>query len=428
MTPETITEKPQADSKPLLSAAIVIFIAFVGTVLSQPQILGRIPIQNLLKNELHVDRAGNAAFFFWIGLAWYFKPFVGIITDAFPIFGTRRRSYMILGATLATLGWIAFYFTPHQYNKLLIVAMFIDLFMVVASTAAGGYMVEAAQATSGSGRLSSVRNLAEQFSILVAGPAAGFLGSIAFGWTAAACGTVMFLMVPGTVLFLHERRIKIDSKALLGNAGQQLVNVINAKTMWAAAGLMALFYCAPGLYTAVFYKQQNDLHFTTQGQGYLQLLSGLFGMAAAAVYGGYACRRLSLRKLLIISILFGMAANLVYLFYSSQARAVAIESFNGFGFVMAEVALMDLAVRATPAGSEGLGFSLMISVRNLMLFGSDWFGSKMLETYHLSFNTLVLANATITFLAVPLVFLLPKVILNARDADATQSAVELVPQ
>src|ERR1700730_6148216 len=151
MTPETITEKPQADSKPLLSAAIVIFIAFVGTVLSQPQILGRIPIQNLLKNELHVDRAGNAAFFFWIGLAWYFKPFVGIITDAFPIFGTRRRSYMILGATLATLGWIAFYFTPHQYNKLLIVAMFIDLFMVVASTAAGGYMVEAAQATSGSG-------------------------------------------------------------------------------------------------------------------------------------------------------------------------------------------------------------------------------------------------------------------------------------
>ena len=428
MTPETITEKPQADSKPLLSAAIVIFIAFVGTVLSQPQILGRIPIQNLLKNELHVDRAGNAAFFFWIGLAWYFKPFVGIITDAFPIFGTRRRSYMILGATLATLGWIAFYFTPHQYNKLLIVAMFIDLFMVVASTAAGGYMVEAAQATSGSGRLSSVRNLAEQFSILVAGPAAGFLGSIAFGWTAAACGTVMFLMVPGTVLFLHERRIKIDSKALLGNAGQQLVNVINAKTMWAAAGLMALFYCAPGLYTAVFYKQQNDLHFTTQGQGYLQFLNGLFGMLAAAAYGGYACRRMSLRKLLLICLLFGMAANLVYLFYTSQGRAVMIESFYGFGYTLAEVALMDLAVRATPKGSEGLGFSLMLSVRNLMLFGSDWFGSKMLETYHLSFNTLVLANATITFLAVPLVFLLPKVILNARDADAAQSAVELVPQ
>src|SRR3984957_6195530 len=81
MTPETITQKPQANSKPLLSAAIVIVIGVIGTTLAQPQVLGRIPIQNLLKNELHADRAANAAFFFWIGIAWYFKPFVGIITD-----------------------------------------------------------------------------------------------------------------------------------------------------------------------------------------------------------------------------------------------------------------------------------------------------------------------------------------------------------
>src|ERR1700675_3805226 len=107
MTPETTTQKPQADSNPLLSAAIVVFIAFVGTTLAQPQVLGRIPIQNLLKNELHVDRAANAAFFFWIGLAWYFKPFVGIITDAFQLFATPRKSYMILGAGLAGLAWFA---------------------------------------------------------------------------------------------------------------------------------------------------------------------------------------------------------------------------------------------------------------------------------------------------------------------------------
>ena len=103
MTPETTTQKPQADSKPLLSAAIVIVIGFLGTTLAQPQVLGRIPLQNLLKNELHVDRAANAAFFFWIGLAWYFKPFFGIVTDAFPLFGSRRKSYMLIGASLATL-------------------------------------------------------------------------------------------------------------------------------------------------------------------------------------------------------------------------------------------------------------------------------------------------------------------------------------
>src|ERR1700682_2871515 len=119
MTPETTTQKPQADSKPLLSAAIVVFIAFVGTTLAQPQVLGRIPIQNLLKNELHVDRTANAAFFFWSGFAWYFKPGGGIITAAFPRWGSRRRSYILISTVFATLAWFALAFTPHEYKALL---------------------------------------------------------------------------------------------------------------------------------------------------------------------------------------------------------------------------------------------------------------------------------------------------------------------
>src|SRR5665213_1420316 len=351
------------EGKPLLAAAMVIIIGVLATSLAQPQLLGRIPLQNLLKNELHVDRAANAAFFFWMGLAWYFKPFAGIVTDAFPLFGSRRKSYILIGGSLATLGWAAIYFTPHEYHKLLWACIILNLFMMFTSTVVGGFMVETAHAASGSGRLTSVRNFVEQFCYVITGPTAGFLGSIAFGWTAVACGGVMFLVVPGTVLFLHEQRKKIDSKELLDQAGKQLVKIANAKTMWAAAGFMALFYFAPGIMTAVFYRQQNDLHLSTQGQGFLQFLSGSFGVLAALLYGGIACRRLTLRTLLFWCLIFGTAANLGYLFYSSVGRAEVIESFNGFGYTLAEVAMMDLAVRATPAGSEGLGFSLMMSVR-----------------------------------------------------------------
>jgi predicted MFS family arabinose efflux permease len=425
MASATIAPNRQESRRPLVDAAIVIVFGILGTVLALPHVLGHIPLQNLLKNELHVDRAANAAFFFWITLVWYFKPLFGIVTDAFPLFGSRRKSYMIIGATLATLSWAALYFTPHQYNKLLWACIAINLFMMCTSTVVGGYMVEVAQAASGSGRLTSVRSSVEQFSILVAGPAGGFLGSIAFGWTAVACGSVMFLVVPGTVWFLHEQRKKIDTQELLDNARKQLVKIANAGTMWAATGFMALFYCAPGVQTAVFYKQQNDLHLNTQGQGFLQLLSGAFGVLAAVLYGAFACRRLTLRTLLLWCIGFGTAANLGYLFYSSVGHARIVESFNGFGYTLAEVAMMDLAVRATPSGSEGLGFSLMMSVRNLTLFGSDWFGSKLLEAYHLHFSTLVIANAATSFLAVPLVLLLPKLIVMTKDAQAANAAAEL---
>jgi predicted MFS family arabinose efflux permease len=289
----------------------------------------------------------------------------------------------------------------------------------------GGYMVETAQAISGSGRLTSVRNFVEQFSYIITGPTAGFLGSIAFGWTTMACGGVVFLVVPAAVWFLHERRKRMEAQELLHNAGKQLVRIANAKTMWAAAGFMALFYCAPGLSTAVFYKQQNDLHLNTQTQGNLVFLSGVCGVVAATLYGIYGCRRYTLRTLLLWCVAFGTAANLGYLFYTSLGHARLIESFNGFGYTLAEVAMMDLAVRATPSGSEGLGFSLMMSVRNFTLFGSDWFGSKLLETYHIPFNTLVIANSVTSALVIPLVLILPAIIIQTKDAQASNAPVEL---
>ena len=411
-------------NKALKHAAIVIVAGVLATTLAQTQVLGRIPLQNLLKNELHAGRAANAAFFFWAGLAWYFKPFAGIFTDAFPIFGSRRKSYILGATTLAVLSWFVLAVTPHQYSKLLAVSIVINTFMVVASTVVGGYMVEIAQATSGSGRLTAIREFVQQGCFIFVGPTAGKLASIAFGWTAAACGGVMFLLVPATILFLHEQPVRIDSSELLGNARKQLVKIGSARTMWAAVGLMALFYIAPGFSTAVFYKQQNELHLNTQAQGYLQLIAGIFGVLAALGYA-YLCRRHNLRTLLVWCMLFGTAANLGYLFYSSIGRARVIEGFNGFGYTLAELALMDLAVRATPAGSEGLGFSLMMSVRNLALFGTDWFGSKLLDQYHLSFNSLVIANSATTLITVPLVFLLPLVIVSHKDAELYEEAPAL---
>ncbi len=71
-------------------------------------------------------------------------------------------------------------------------------------------------------------------------------------------------------------------------------------------------------------------------------------------------------------------SNVAYVFYSSvRTRAGDRRIQRLQGYTLAELALMDLAIRATPAGSEGLGFSLMMSVRNLaLIWHPDWFGSK----------------------------------------------------
>lgn len=421
MTTTAVSTGPRPGNQAFLNAAILIVVGVIATTLAQPQVMARLPISNLLKNELHLERSATAAFFFWAGLPWYFKPVAGVLTDAFPLFGSRRKSYMVICTLLAVAAWAGLYFTPHVYGRLLWMCVVINTFMVGASTVVGAYMVETAQASSGSGRLTSIRQFVQECCRIVNGPAAGFLGSIAFGWTSVACGSVLFLLVPATLLLLREQRVHVDAGKLLGGAADQLGRIAAARTMWAAAGLTALFYIAPGLSTALFYRQQNDLHMDTQAQGTLALIAGVGGIIAALAYS-QACRRFRLRGLLTFCLLAATVGHLMFLFYQSRAHAMVIEGFNGFTFTLAELALMDLAVRATPRGSEGLGFSLMVSVRNFALFGTDWLGSTLLDRFHLPFSSLVLANAVTTLIAAPLVLMLPGVLVRSRDAELYEDA------
>jgi MFS family permease len=411
---------PRSAANALGKATVIIVIGVLATTLAQTDTLARLPLQNLLKNQLHLDRSANAAFFFWAGLAWYLKPLAGILTDAFPLLGSRRRGYLLVGATCATLGWLAMTAAPDRYGPLLTIAIVLNVFLVICSTVIGGYMVEIAQATAGSGRLTAIRQFVQQGCAIITGPAAGALAGIAFGWTPLVAAAFMALLVPATLLFLQEPHQPPAAGHALATARAQLRTIATARTMWAAAGLMALFYSAPGFATALFYRQQNTLGFTTGMQGFLGLTAGACGVLAA---GGYAalCRRLNLRTLLLLSLAAATVANLGYLAYASWERALLIDGLNGFAFTLAELALMDLAVRATPAGCEGLGFALMLSVRNFALFGTDWFGAGLLDTYHLSFATLVAANSATTAMTVPLVLLLPAAIVGLRDAEKRPS-------
>ncbi|HXQ09549.1 MAG TPA: MFS transporter [Caulobacteraceae bacterium] len=407
---------PSRPDRALMLASIVIVVGVLSTTLAQTGVLARLPLQNMLKNELHISRSASASFFFLAGLLWYFKPLAGIFTDAFPILGTRRRSYLLISTVLATACWLGLYFTPHRYGPLLWTCMLISSCMVFASVVIGGYMVEIAQAIRGTGRLTAIRQFVGLGCSLVASPAGGYLAAISFGWTAVACGGVMALLFPATLLFLREERKRVIASEVLADAGRQLARVGSAGAMWAAAGLSALFYVAPGLSTAFFYRQQDVLHMTTVLQGYAGSVGVATGFAAVLAYA-YACRRINFRVLLLGSMAVAGAAHILFIYYTSIPRAFALGALDGFTFTLAELVMMDLAMRATPAGSEGLGFSLMMSARNLPLFATDVLGSNLLDHFHWTFNALVLANAAVMIASTPLMLLLPRRYFRARDAE-----------
>src|SRR5205823_2245988 len=108
-----------------------IFVAGLGW----PGMLARLPLGLFLKNQLALSPAQAATFWAAATFGWYIKPLVGLLCDAFPLFGTRRRGYLLAGAVAAALAWAALGVVPPRYAWLLALMLALNLAIVVVSTA-----------------------------------------------------------------------------------------------------------------------------------------------------------------------------------------------------------------------------------------------------------------------------------------------------
>jgi len=396
-----------------LIAAVIVIGNVAGTLGAADQ-LCKIPLQNILKGSLHVQRHDMAQFFFVSGLFFYLKPIVGILTDAFPILGTRRRYYLLYSSALAAVAWVVLGLVKESYSSLLSAVIAVDLFIVMISTVAGAFLVEVGQSRGEVGKLTAVRSFARVLCFTVQGPLGGLLAGTFF-WVATGTGAVVALSIlPIAYFFVKEKPVQRNLDALQ-NAGREIVTIGRSWPFWMATLFIALFKFAPGLgSTMLYYRQTDVLHMSQQNIGYLGAVGSVAGLLAAAVYFQFA-RRIPIRTALIIGVVLSAAAALLYIFYTSQPLAFAIDGQNGLFQFYIEVALLDLAGRATPAGCEGLAYAFMMSIANLSGQGSDWLAASLADKYHLSWNSMVYMNAGTTLFVLVLIPLMPRVLMASRD-------------
>ena len=402
--------------RPLIAViAAGIFVTGFGW----PGIIGRLPFSLLLKNELHMPAHRVATFWAIATIAWYIKPLFGLIADAYPLFGTRRRGYLLTGATLCSMFWLAFIVVPHDYVPFVIVTTLLNISMAFVATVVGGLQVETAQRYSATGRLASLSKVLEGIMNLLGGPVSGWLAVRAFGWTAVAGACILGSFLPVVAIFYREAGGARRDTAVWATARRQIAVILRSRAMWGASGLLFLAYLAPGFQTPMLYYQQDVLKFDPRFIGFLQLLGGA-GVILGALAYGVVCRRLSLRVSLTAGILLNAASILLYLRYQSAATAMAIDGTAALLGMLGLLPLYDLAARATPAGSESFGFALMMGVRNVAIFAiSDPLGSYLYDHYHLGFKNLIWLNAGSSAAVLLFVPLLPAVLLSAREEPRT---------
>jgi hypothetical protein len=76
-----------------------------------------------------------------LALPWAVKPIYGALSDNVPLFGSRRRSYLVLGIGLAAIAcfmlWLEF-----SQGAVVICLFLLSLGMDLSSAVAGGVLVE----------------------------------------------------------------------------------------------------------------------------------------------------------------------------------------------------------------------------------------------------------------------------------------------
>jgi hypothetical protein len=409
-------------SKPLPTSALIfdrqlvimIVLAAFLTTFGQPQQVGLLPIRFLILKTMHLAAPDLAKFVFLAAFAWYFKPLAGLILDSIPLFGTRRRSYMIVASGVSIFGWLIVGFASAKYSLLLYAAIGLNLFMVIASTAMGALLVEYGQNKAATGGLSSARETVQNIGGILVGFVGGMLAKLAFPITGFAGAGLMLVLFLCAVFMLKEKQSAHTDVTVWARAGEQLRTLFRSKNLGSAALMMLLIFLAPGFGSLLAQLQIKQLHFSPQQVGFLISISSVTGVIGAVVYG-VICRFVNLRILLVVGIVMNVLSTLIYFFYGSYREALIIDPANQFFSELAVLPVFDLAARATPKGAEAMGFSIMMAVRNLALFGSDWAGSAYATAHNVPFDVMLVANAGFTACVLILVPFIPKSLVLHRD-------------
>jgi len=399
--------------------------AFVNTI-AQLEVIGQLPIRYLLKEHLHATPEEMSSFLFFAAVAWYLKPVAGLVSDGIPLFGTRRRHYLMISSGTAGVCWILLGVIPESYRLLLFIAMALNVMMVFASTAMGGMLVEQAQRFGATGRLSALREGVNNLATTIGLPVSGYLAVHAIGWTAVPAAGLLFALALCVSAFLREEGGAGRDGEVWSTAFVQLETILHSKTLWTAGFLIFLFYVTPGFATPLYYIQIDTLGFSQPFIGWLAVIGGITGMTGALIYAR-VCKTLPLGPLIACGIVLSSILTLLYLYYESHNAAIIITAVNGLGGTLAVVPLYDLAARATPRGCEGLGFALMMSLRNLAANGGDWIGSWLLQSRHWTFSELVFISAGTTLLVLFAIPFIPARLLKGsdrRDLENSGSAAD----
>ena len=340
------------------------------------------PVRSLLRSWGH-DAAGIGAFVAVLSIPWMIKPIYGLLTDFVPLFGTRRRSWLIVWTAATSVALTAMWLFPPQdgaTTMLLVMLLVPTVGVAFTDVVVDGLMVEEGQPRGITGTLQSVQWGALYGAMILT----GWLG----GWLSArGLQTVGFAICAGTACFSFIIAMFMvrepPTKRPEGTSRAAVKELMTAAMHPAVLGVGVFLFLVnfnPFGSSVRYVHMTEHLGLGEELYGQMVSLQAVAAVAAAATYG-WINERVPFRALVHGCIVGAIVCTLCWWGLEGAKSAMAIAVVYGFVLMLVTLVQLDMAARYCPTAVAATVFALLMSLCNLAVSLAEAVGGSLYTTW-----------------------------------------------
>jgi uncharacterized membrane protein YiaA len=385
------------------------------------------------KDVLGITPAEAAAIAFWVALPWSTKMVAGVASDVHPILGSRRVSYLLLGALLSLAGYAWLATTVATKGTYLAALVIVTVGFMVQDVVADALTVELARTDEEVKQIQTLGRMALLAGTIAVGSLSGWLAATLGPRPVFAAALVLPLLVmaaswlipretarsaaPGAAAAspLGPGKARLVVTVGLGYAAlgvglellavpfaQEIVLVVSgaliilllqrvgiSRAVAVAAFAIFCFRAVPGAGQGFNYWAIDRLGFDQHFLGLLAQVSSILSLVGLIVF------RKAITRHPVSATLFWVTIAGVVLYLPSIGLYYGANEWFGlspraFAFIdttisaplgqLSMVPMLALIARTAPRGAEATMFAIMASLMNLALSASE-LGTRYLNTF-----------------------------------------------
>ncbi|KAL7570922.1 hypothetical protein ACA910_002555 [Epithemia clementina (nom. ined.)] len=408
----------------------------------------------LLKDELALGPAELSALMGFFVLPWTIKPLYGFLSDGFPLFGYRRKSYLVgagvLGAlSYGLLGSSSFWdgLSPNSAMAGTVVALLLSSACIALSdVVADGIVVtktrESADNPAVAGGLQSLCWGASATGSLLSAYFSGSLLKVLSVRDIFAVTAVLPLLVALIAFQMNEEPV-IAATSQEGRSENTVMDTIRDQmaqlweafkqpSIWRPALFLFLWQATPTADGAFFFFLTNELGMGPEFMGRVRLVTSLATLVGVALYNNFF-KTVPIKQILKWSAVASFPLGMVPILLTTHVnRAWGIPDqalIYGDDVVLAmlgEIAFLPclvLAARLCPPGVEAVLFATLMSIFNGASTVGTEIGAGLTKIFGITENNFDNLTWLIVFCNVTSLY--PLLFLGFLDKIGDQSEIEL---